>query len=133
VPSTNPNPFGAEPRRSWARWRRAGRGGGRGAGERLLESTRDEFVADAICAMLDASGIASRQVHSPGTDAYSGPAMYGRTAEPPEWGVYVGAADLDRATRLLAAAVPGDDELDELSRRSFEEITGHPPPPELLG
>jgi hypothetical protein len=89
-------------------------------------------VADAICAMLDGSGIPSRQVHAPGTEAYSGPAMYGRTAEPPEWDVYVAAADLDRATRLLAAAVPGEDELGELSRRTFEEITGHPPPPRLL-
>lgn len=128
----SPNPFGEEPRRGRvSRWR-AGRARRRAAAERLLESTRDASVADAICELLAAAGIPSRQVYAPGTEAYSGPAMYGRTAEPPEWGVYVAAADLDAATRLLAAAVPDDDELGELSQRSFEEITGHPPPPELL-
>jgi hypothetical protein len=38
--------------------------------------------------------------------------------------VYVSAVDHARATELLGAGTPGEDELAELSLRSYEEITG---------
>jgi hypothetical protein len=120
----SPNPFGEEPRRGHRRLRRRASAPPDGDLEelRLLVTAANEVEAEMIAARLVDAGIPATQEKSNQAAALYGAGMVGSRH------VYVRGGDLARAAELLAAAGPTDDELAELSRRSFEEITGHPPP-----
>jgi hypothetical protein len=78
-----------------------------------------------ICGQLTAAGIpATPQKTNTTTAVYGGlQAGGGRN-------VYVRRGDAPRAAELLGQAPASETELAELSAQSFEQITGHEPPPE---
>ena len=79
-----------------------------------------------ICGQLIAAGIPATHEK---TDAAAALTMYAGLKGGMARGrdVYVRRGDAPRAAELLAQAAPSDDELAELSLRSYEQITGHRP------
>jgi hypothetical protein len=123
VSPTDPNPFG-QPRHRGGRLRRLLAGAPRAedpAELRLLAGTANELEAEMICGRLADAGI-------PAIARSTGPsvAFQGGLEAAGARQVYVRAGDLHRAEQLLAEDLPTDDELAELSQRSFDELTGRP-------
>jgi hypothetical protein len=125
VADESPNPFGE--RRHRPAWLRRQPGAGRPEEDpsalRLLLSAPNEVVAAMICAKLADAGIPSMQEKS--NDAA---ALHAGLDASGARHVHVRAGDLARAREVIDEAGPSDDELAELSARSFEELTGRPAP-----